>query len=339
MHKNSFYLFYFNRLQLLRIISLCSFSFLAVWAGYEFRLFLSSLETGKFFPRPPGADSFLPISSLMNIRYFLSYGEVHRAHPAGFFFLAGALFVSWFAAKSFCGWVCPFGFLSEILLNLRKLILKRDFEIPRPLDYFLRSFKYLILFFFVYVIFVSMDLISLVSFLDSPYNKISDIKMYYFFAKISFFAAAVIVSLIILSFFFNFFWCRYLCPYGALMALAGFFSPFRIKREKQTCSSCQACRASCPHRIDPMKNAFVFSDDCSSCLMCVSACSSRKSLLLGNCVSSLKISPFIVPFFIAAVFALLKIYAVKSNLWQNNIGQEEYKVLMGNMSKLQHPGI
>lgn len=336
--RDRFHIFYFNKIQTLRIISLFIFSVLAIYSGIEFHLFLKSLSYGEFSPRPPAADAFLPISSLMNVRYFTLSGYIHRAHPAGFFILISAVLVSWLFSKSFCGWVCPFGFLSEILLNIRKIIIKKDFNLPAWADYPLRALKYVLLFFFVFVIFISMDAASLRSFLDSDYNIISDVKMYYFFADITPFALSVIAVLFVLTFFFNFFWCRYLCPYGALMALSGILSPFRIKREITECSGCEACHRACPHNIRTDKIKTVLSDDCSSCLMCISSCSKSKALSLSPVFSRKKISPLWVPLAVFGIFLVLRILAGFNGLWQNEIGPGEYRALVSRMGSLTHPG-
>ncbi len=333
-----FYRFYFNKIQILRIISLLVFSVLSIWVGIEFHLFLKSINLEHGYPRPAGVDAWLPISSLMNIRYLFITGEVHKAHPYGVFFLFAAIFVSFIFSKSFCSWVCPFGFLSEILINVRKIIFKRDFNIPAYLDYFLRTIKYILLAFFVYVIFFKMDFISLKDFLDSDYNKVADIKMYYFFANISSFALKTIIVLFILSFFFNFFWCRYLCPYGALMAIAGFLSPFKIKRDNIKCISCGKCAEACPHKIKTDRVKTVLSDDCSFCLLCVTNTAKTDALNVSLIFSKFKLNLLIIPLTILLIFLTSKILAIKLNLFDNNISKKEYQILMLKINELSHPG-
>lgn len=331
-----FYLFYKNKIQIIRLLSVSFFTALSFFILAEFILFLNSLNNQNFYPRPPGVDAYLPISSLMNLKYYIISGEVHTAHPYGLFFLVSAIFVSFVFSKSFCSWVCPFGFLSEILLNIRKIVLKKDFRIHKIADYILRVLKYIILGFFVYVIFFKMDFNSIKSFLDSDYNKISDIKMYYFFRNISSFGLKVIISLIILSFFFNFFWCRYLCPYGALMALSGFFSPFKIKRDKNLCVSCAKCTNACPHNIEVHRIKTVLSDDCTMCLMCVSN-RTNDALSVKNIFTGKKLNIIYIPVFIFFVFLLSKIISMYLGLWQNNITEAEYIRIIENIEYLHHP--
>ncbi|GAB4029953.1 MAG: hypothetical protein Fur0012_05110 [Elusimicrobiota bacterium] len=224
------------------------------------------------------------------------------------------------------------------MLNARKIIIKRDFNLPKWADYPMRALKYILLFFFVFVIFISMDAASLRSFLDSDYNIISDVKMYYFFADITPFALSVVAVLFALTFFFNFFWCRYLCPYGALMALSGILSPFRIKRKIPECSSCEACHRACPHNIRTDKIKTVISDDCSFCLMCLSSCSNSKALSIAPIFSRKKISPLWLPAAVFGIFLTFRVLAGFLGLWQNEIGPGEYRALVSKMGSLTHPG-
>ncbi len=52
-----------------------------------------------------------------------------------------------------------------------------------------------------------------------------------------------------LSFIIRNFWCRYLCPYGALLGLLALASPFQVKRDKETCIDCKKCEKTCPASI------------------------------------------------------------------------------------------
>ena len=94
------------------------FALLCIWIGVEFYQFIQYLETNgvaAFTSRPPGVDGFLPISSFMSFYLFLMTGEVHSAHPAGFFIFFAIVLVSIVFGKAFCSWLCPVGFLSELI--------------------------------------------------------------------------------------------------------------------------------------------------------------------------------------------------------------------------------
>jgi polyferredoxin len=75
---------------------------------------------------------------------------------------------------------------------------------------------------------------------------VADIKMLHFFTNISALAFGVLVALSVFSIFVRNFWCRYLCPYGALLGGLSFVSIFKIHRNEDTCTRCHQCTRSCP---------------------------------------------------------------------------------------------
>ena len=178
------------------------FALLCIWIGVEFYQFTQYLETNgatAFSSRPPGVDGFLPISSFMSSILFFITGNVHAAHPAGFFIFFAIVLVSLVFGKSFCSWLCPVGFISELIGDFGKKFFKKNIKLPKLLDYPLRSLKYLMLGFLFYSVFFMLSGPALKAFLDSPYNLVADVKMFYFFADISRFSLIVIGILFLLS--------------------------------------------------------------------------------------------------------------------------------------------
>ncbi|WP_258000413.1 4Fe-4S binding protein [Bacillus sp. Marseille-P3661] len=133
--------------------------------------------------------------------------------------------------KAFCSWLCPVGTLSEFLGKLGKQISKKNLKVPKPLVYILQSIKYILLVLIIKVIIFDMPTTSTIDFLNSPYNKVADIKMMLFFLNISDLAIKVLLILTLLSLLFQNFWCRFLCPYGALIGLGSLFQITKIKRK------------------------------------------------------------------------------------------------------------
>ncbi len=101
--------------------------------------------------------------------------------------------------------------------------------------------KYLILGFFIKVILVDMSPLVARSFQQSAYNKIADVKMLKFFLEISQSAIVILLALALFSLVVRNFWCRYLCPYGALLGIVALFSPWKATREAQKCTGCDLC--------------------------------------------------------------------------------------------------
>lgn len=327
-------------IQKVRFIVQSVFALLCIWIGVEFYQFIQYLETNgalAFSSRPPGVDGFLPISSFMSFYLFLNTGIIHSAHPAGFFIFLAIVLVSIVFGKAFCSWLCPVGFLSELIGDFGKKIFGKDLRLPGFLDYPLRSLKYLMLGFLFYSVFFLMSTTALQAFLDSPYNLVSDIKMYYFFADISRFSLIVIGVLFLLSIVLRGFWCRYLCPYGALLGITSLLSPNKIKRNPISCIDCGLCNKACPAFIKVDKVKAVISDECTTCLNCVDACPVADTLQLETIGTKKKLNKKYVAIGVVSIFMLVTGFGMITGNWQNNISKEEYLELYKNMDSYGHP--
>ncbi|HLP16463.1 MAG TPA: 4Fe-4S binding protein, partial [Bacteroidota bacterium] len=259
-----------------------AFLLVCVWIGVEFHYFVKwgmSRGAEAFVERPPGVEGFLPISALISFKYWIETGIINAVHPSGLLIFLAIVGGSLLLKKSFCSWLCPIGTLSESLWMLGKKIFKRNFDLPRWLDYPLRSLKYLLLLFFGAAVW-AMDSDTLAAFIFSPYNKMADVKMYFFFAEISTAAIVTILVLMGLSVVVKNFWCRYLCPYGALLGLTSLLSPLKIRRNASTCIDCELCTKVCPSRINVHAVKTVRSDECTSCLQCVEICPVKETLVV-----------------------------------------------------------
>ena len=83
-------------------------------------------------------------------------------------------------------------------------------------------------------------------FINSPYNRFADVKMLHFFTGLSPVALSVFSALAILTVVFRNFWCRYLCPYGALLGIIGLLCPGRVRRDPARCTGCGKCETKLP---------------------------------------------------------------------------------------------
>jgi polyferredoxin len=191
--------------------------------------------------------------------------------------------------------------------------------------------------FFVYSIFFNMTALALKYFLSGPYNVMSDVKMYYFFADISRFALIVLSILFVLSIVFRGFWCRYLCPYGALLGFISLFSPTKIRRNPVSCIDCGLCTKACPSNIKVDKVITVISDECTTCLSCVDACPVADTLELKSRFTKKKIPKFAVAAGVIAIYLAALAFGIFSGNWQNNVSKEEYLYYFKHIDMLGHP--
>ena len=320
-----------------------AFAVLCIWIGIEFSQFVSYLESNgatTFHQRPPGVEGFLPISALMSVVYFFQTGQIHDVHPAGFFILLAIVGVSFVFGKSFCSWMCPVGFISEMIGDfgerIWRKIFKRRIKLHKFIDYPLRAVKYFLLAFFAFAIF-SMSTTVLAFFLGGPYNISADIKMWYFFAHISQFSLIIIGVLFLLSIFIRNFWCRYLCPYGALLGLIGFLSPNKIKRNVTSCIDCGLCAKACPSFIKVDKVKTVISDECTSCLSCVDVCPVADTLEVKSIFKEKKVPKKVIAFGVVLIFISVTGLGMLTGHWHNNISKEEYITIHKNLNAIGHP--
>ena len=327
-----------DRSQLLRRSVQAAFLLLNLWIGARFYFFVRYYETGgqtAFVGRPPGVEGWLPIAGLMNLKYALLTGSVPDVHPAAMFLLVAFVVISFVARKAFCSWLCPIGTLSEWLWEGGREIFGRNVQAPRWLDIPLRSLKYLLLGFFGYAV-ASMAVPDLHAFITSPYGLVADVKMMNFFRRIGTTGAGIIAMLLVGSVFVKNLWCRYLCPYGALVGLVSLFSPARIRREADVCIDCAKCAKACPSLLPVDKVTTVKSAECTGCLECVAVCPAQGALRL-SVGRSRAIPTWAVAATIAAVFLGIVGFAQLTGRWHSNVADAVYRELIPAADGYAHP--
>ncbi|MCL2297459.1 MAG: 4Fe-4S binding protein [Proteobacteria bacterium] len=257
-----------------------AFVLLNVYLCVQFYLWVRYYETGGAtlqVARPDGVGGWLPIAGLMNLKYTLMTFEIPPIHPAAMFLLVAFFLVSLLLKKTFCSWLCPIGTLSEALWRFGQRVFGRAFLPPRWLDLPLRSLKYLLMAVFLYVV-VTMSADAIEAFMVSPYGLIADVKMLNFFRFIGATALITIIVLMISSIFIKNLWCRYLCPYGALVGLLSLLSPYKVRRDAEACIDCAKCAKVCPAQLPVDKKMQICSAECTACLSCVAECPAQDAL-------------------------------------------------------------
>lgn len=306
--------------------------------GVQFYLFVRQFEIVGGAPqvsRPAGVEGWLPIAGLMNLKYFLLTGTIPSVHPAAMILLTVFLAMSLALRKSFCSWFCPVGTLSEGLWKAGRRLLRRNWRLPRWLDIPLRSLKYLLLAFFLWAI-GGMSAAGIEAFLASPYGLVADVKMLYFFRFLSGTAATTLLALVVLSLFYQNFWCRYLCPYGALMGLASLLSPAAFRRDPEKCIDCAKCAKACPSLLPVDRLVTVRSAECTGCFECVAVCPAEGALDLALPRRRI-ISAWAVALAISVLFLGVVGYAKWQGLWDGRIPDSVYREVLPEIHRLEHP--
>ncbi|MCK4433927.1 4Fe-4S binding protein [Candidatus Bathyarchaeota archaeon] len=229
--------------------------------------FLRVLKTGFICPflychGCPFATFGCPIGIIQN---FVVYGRFPL-------FAVGSLGVyGVILGRAFCGWACPFGTLHDLLspTNRRREIKNRNHWYA----------KYAILFLTLALAWFALDTVfckfcpSGSLFGAIPYR----LREYFLFNTISEFGKPFYIHMftlaltIVLALLISRFWCRYLCPLGAIAGAFNKVSIVNISLDEKRCKKCFVCLEACGMGITKLKD-IGGSTDCILCGRCVEAC-------------------------------------------------------------------
>ncbi|MBP1745350.1 MAG: 4Fe-4S binding domain/FMN-binding protein [Firmicutes bacterium] len=185
--------------------------------------------------------------------------------------------------RFFCGWMCAFGSFGDFMYGLSRRFFKVRFRMDEGLDRALKYVKYAVLLFLVAVLWTFN---SEVFDNMSPWDAFGMLTTIGKAPAISYVAANLAVGLILFllitaaSFFVERFFCRYLCPLGAVFALTSKLRIAKIGKPKSKCGACRICTSSCAMGIPLYKTDGVGSGECIQCMRCVSVCP-RKNVSLN----------------------------------------------------------
>lgn len=231
------------------------------------------------------AEAFCPFGGLETLYKFITSGGtfVSHTHLSNLVMLIAVLVTALLLRSAFCGWICPLGFIQEMISAFSRLLqkwipgfkravasLKQRGARLAVLDRYLRWVKYLVLAwavggsaYFGYMVFRDVD----------PWAALLNL------AEFSFTPGFVVLLITLAaSFFVERPWCRYACPLGAASGLVGKLSPVAVKRNEETCISCKLCTKACPMGLQVHTADRVQSLDCNSCLECVASCPKKGAL-------------------------------------------------------------
>lgn len=232
-------------------------------------------------------EAYCPMGGLETLYKTIASGGqfVQHVHLSNVVVLVAALAVALLARNAFCGWLCPFGFIQDMVSSFSKLVQKRVKPIRKAvkalkargarlavLDRYLRFLKYGVLAWSVggaavygFMVFRDVD----------PWAALWGLL------EASLTAGTVVLAIVLVaSLFVERPWCRYACPLGAATGLVGKLSPFYLKREASACTACGICTRACPVGLPVHTATTIKHADCMSCLECVGECPRDGALAL-----------------------------------------------------------
>jgi ferredoxin len=230
-------------------------------------------------------DLFLELDPLVAIGTIASTHTLYR--PLLWALLTIALTIVF--GRYFCGWVCPFGAIHQFtgyLWNRKAPISKR---LALNTYRMLQNVKYYILIVFLVMAILPFSTSSLqtglldpISLITRTFNlallPIADMKPSVMSVAGRFYEGALLVTLlfftaVLMNFIIPRFYCRFICPLGALLGILSRFAVFRIGKNESLCTDCKRCDAFCEGACAP--SARIRVPECVLCLNCREECGEK----------------------------------------------------------------
>jgi MauM/NapG family ferredoxin protein len=216
---------------------------------------------------------FLELSPLNALSSLLSTGILYKGLILALITVAFTLFFG----RLFCGWVCPFGALHQFVswLFFPK---KGGCDLPaRNAHRKIYSVKYYLLFALLLTALMGLNLSGFFDPIALTYRSLTlaftpILLNQYIPAQFSFgwVFGVLFIGFLLLNLIYPRFWCRVLCPLGALLGTLAFAPLFKIQRDEKKCTNCNLCALWCQGGDEPQGMHRV--RECHVCLNCTSSC-------------------------------------------------------------------
>ena len=207
--------------------------------------------------------------SVVNVLTFIS--AIFHGFAWDSFLIDPMMFLLWsFVAMTlllwgrgvYCGWLCPFGALQELLFRVGQRLKIRAYEFPDSVHQRLWAIKYLIL--------LGLFAVSLQSLVSA--ERLAEVEPFKTAITLRFMRERGFVLyaalLLVAALFIRKFYCRYLCALGAALTYPARFRIFDWLRRRKECGRpCQICAAECEvQSIRPTGE--INANECHYCLDC-----------------------------------------------------------------------
>lgn len=227
------------------------------------------------------------------------------------------------AGRIFCGWMCIFGAYNDWVYIISNKIFKNKYKINKELDKNLKYIKYIVLAVIILFIWTGILAIPEGSSPWDAYTQIFDIK----FMLQQYFIGSILLLIITLgAIFVERFFCRYLCPLGAIFSILSKCKIFKINKEKTACGNCKACSVKCSMGIDLDSVEKVNSGECIQCLNCVGICPKENARMkfLNKDIDEKSFFTIVISLFVGtyALTNSLITYNLQNNSNTNNLSTE-----------------
>jgi uncharacterized protein with FMN-binding domain len=188
--------------------------------------------------------------------------------------LAAILPITIIFGRFFCGYLCAFGSMQELLAFIAKKLKIKQLTISKETDSILKKGKYavLVLLTAAWTLKISLDTLSP----WTVFGHYSALKNWTTFSYLFTFGGLLLVLIITASLFSERIFCKYFCPVGGIFTLVSGSRFFKIKKSRSSCVSCGRCSVRCPMNIDVNsetdRHFRVSSAECIDCFRCTAVC-------------------------------------------------------------------
>ncbi len=249
----------------------------------------------------PSIHALCPYGGLESMLTLVTVGTFLKRIVIGTFILFGStVLLAIFMRRSFCGQICAFGGLQEFFGKIGNRLFKKRPVMPQKLDRVLRYLKYVVLAVTAAMAWITGELWI------TPYDPFNALGHLADFNELltSYLVGFIVLVITLLgSIVYDRFFCKYLCPAGALYGLIGKASPYAVRVEEDACIHCGKCSRACPMNIDVMnaKNGKVTSAECINCNECVNVCPVQGAIHTGYS-KKFRIHPIVATILALALF-------------------------------------
>ncbi len=185
--------------------------------------------------------------------------------------VAAAFIITAIWGRFFCGFICSFGAMQD-LVWLGGKHMPRKIKVPEKADRILKLLKFAVLLFVI----IGVWTFSVTgTTLWSPWTIFGMYATFKGFPAASYLLSIgglLMLLILIGSFFIERFFCKYLCPLGALYSLAAKLRIFKIKKPTAACGNCCLCASQCSMSVPMNKYDSIASGECINCMRCTTVC-------------------------------------------------------------------
>jgi MauM/NapG family ferredoxin protein len=271
---------------------------------FFFCLFLSLLLathfSGKDYIGP--VETFFHFDPLLALTTLIASREFLRV----FFWALIPVILTFLFGRYICGWVCPFGAVLQFISYAFK---RAKLHVPRLEETRLLFLKYAVLIIVLAACIFALDLVGYMDPLSFLYrsfimvvlpalavagdatasvlpvigfaafgNNLSETVQNLTINKMfhqGLLIGSMFLTVILLNLYRERFWCRYLCPAGALFALLARWNLVKVKVNEEKCTQCSICTLHCQTQATPFPNRNWQPGECVYCYSCASRCPTK----------------------------------------------------------------